>query len=109
MTDDRAIMAAPEQSALMEGVLLTGDLSKLTPQQRVSHYLAVCKSLDLNPLTKPFDYINLNGKLTLYPKRDATDQLRQNHRVSIPRLEKEIINDLYVVTAHAVTPDGRQD
>ena len=44
-----------------------GDLSSLTPQQRSDYYLQVCQSCGLNPLTKPFDYLTLNGKLVLYP------------------------------------------
>ena len=68
---------------LAESVLLGGDLSKLTPAQRVNYYQRVCTSLGLNPLTKPFDYINLNGKLTLYAKKDAADQLRKINGESI--------------------------
>jgi len=94
---------------VLEGVLIGGDLSKLSPTQRVSYYQAVCKSTGLNPLTKPFDYIILNGKLVLYAKRDAADQLRKLNNVSIPRLERERMEDVYAVTAYAVLPDGRQD
>jgi hypothetical protein len=54
-----------DEAQLMESVLLGGDLSKLSPAQRVVYYQRVCESIGLNPLTKPFDYINLNGKLTL--------------------------------------------
>lgn len=96
-------------AALIESVLLSGDLSKLSPQQRVSYYKNVCESIGLNPLTKPFDYIQLNGKLTLYAKKDTTDQLRSIHKISIPSIEKQRDGDLYIVTAHAITPDGRQD
>jgi CheY-specific phosphatase CheX len=62
----------------------------------------------LNPLTKPFEYITLNGKLTLYARRDATDQLRQLHKVSIEIVAREVVEDCYVVTARATTPI-RQD
>jgi hypothetical protein len=94
---------------VLEGVLIGGDLSKLSPAQRVLYYQAVCKSTGLNPLTKPFDYIILNGKMVLYAKRDAADQLRKLNNVSIPRLERERMEDVYAVTAYAVLPDGRQD
>ena len=46
----------------LENVLISGDLSKLSPADRMGYYQAVCNSLGLNPLTKPFDYITLNGK-----------------------------------------------
>ena len=93
----------------IESVLIGGDLSKLTPEQRVNYYKAVCDSVGLNPLTRPFDYITLNGKLTLYAKKDATDQLRANNQVSITKLEKETVNDIYLVTAYASGRNGRTD
>src|SRR5690606_34807847 len=68
------------------------------------------ESLGLNPFTKPFEYINLNGKLTLYAKRDATDQLRAINGVSVEITSREMHdNGIYVVTARARTPDGRTD
>lgn len=93
----------------MEKVLVGGDLSKLAPAERVSYYGKTCESLGLNPLTKPFEYINLNGKLTLYAKRDATDQLRSLRKVSITIVSREKVGDVYAVTARATTPDGRLD
>ena len=87
----------------IESVLIGGDLSKLTPEQRVNYYKAVCDSVGLNPLTRPFDYITLNGKLTLYAKKDATDQLRKRDGVSITKLEREVMNDICLVTAYAQT------
>lgn len=93
----------------MESVLLMGDLSKLQPTDRVRYYKAVCDSLHLNPLTKPFDYINLNGKLTLYAKKDCTDQLRAIHGISITFPAREVIEGCYVVTARAMNPAGRGD
>lgn len=94
---------------LVESALLGGDLAKLVPEQRLHYYRAVCESLGLNPLTKPFDYITLNGKLTLYARRDATDQLRKLHSVSIQRIEKDRHEDIYIVTAYAVDRTGRTD
>jgi len=95
--------------AIMELVIATGDLAKLTPAQRNGYYQAVCKSLGLNPLTRPFEYIVLNGKLTLYARRDATDQLRARHNVSIDIVSRERLDDVYVVMARATTEDGRSD
>jgi len=96
-------------AATVEAVLLNGDLSKLTPEQRLSYYQAVTKSLGLNPLTKPFDFITLNGKLTLYAKRDCTDQLRALRGISITISDRSTVSDVYVVTARASTIDGRTD
>ena len=100
---------AIQVSDKIESVLIQGDLSKLSPQERVEYYRAVCQSVGLNPLTRPFDYITLNGKLTLYAKKDATDQLRANDQISITKLEKETVNDIYLVTAYASGKNGRSD
>ena len=95
--------------SVIERVVMQGDLAKLSPEQRVTYYHSVCKSIGLNPFTRPFDYISLTGKLTLYAKKDATEQLRQLKHISIVSLEGRIIDDLYIVTAKATTPDGRID
>jgi len=101
---------APAQAApTIERVLIEGDLSRLTPDQKLAYYLKVCESLALNPYTKPFDYLRLNGREILYARKDATDQLRKTQHVSIVGLTRERLDDLYVVTATARTPDGRSD
>ena len=74
-----AIVKADSPHEVMENVLIKGDLSKLTAEERNSYYTAVCKSVGLNPLTKPLEYITLNGKLRLYALKDCTDQLRTIH------------------------------
>lgn len=93
----------------IESVLIGGDLSKLSPEQRVNYYKSVCDSLGLNVLTRPFDYITLNGKLTLYARRDCADQLRNIHKVSINITSREKIDDIYIVTAKAKNSEGRED
>lgn len=100
---------ATTQGNIIESVVIGGDLSRLTAEQRVNYYKAVCESTGLNPLTRPFDYITLNGKLTLYAKKDATDQLRKNDDVSITKLETKELNDIYMVTAYASNKSGRTD
>ena len=93
----------------IERALVMGDLAGLQPEQRVSLYKAICESVGLNPLTRPFEYITLNGKLTLYARKDAGDQLRRIHNISIDIVSREMVDDCYVVKALALTADGRQD
>ncbi|MCL2451133.1 MAG: hypothetical protein FWD17_19475, partial [Polyangiaceae bacterium] len=57
----------------------------------------------------PFAYIVLNDKLTLYARKDATDQLRSRNQISVEVVSKETTDDLFVVVARARTPDGRVD
>ena len=95
--------------SVIEQVVMQGDLAKLDPAQRVLYYNKVCDSLGLNPFTRPFDYISLNGKLTLYAKKDATEQLRKLNGISIEKIESKVVDDLYIVKATARTKDGRTD
>lgn len=102
-----AAPAAP--GTIMEQVIALGDLSRLSPEQRARYYTEVCRSVGLNPLTKPFDYIALNGKLTLYPTRGAADQLRAIHGITCEIVSREQVGDLYVVHVRVTAPDGRRD
>ncbi len=92
-----------------EMALIEGDLSKLSTDERVDYYGAVCKSVGLNPLTKPFEYIQLNGALKLYARRDATDQMRKIYGVSIEIISKNQIGDIFIVEAKATDNTGRVD
>ncbi len=93
----------------IEKALIQGDLSALNEQERLSYYDKICKSLGLNNLTKPFEFIKLNNKLTLYATKSCTEQLRQIHNISLTISSREKIDSVYVVTAKAKTPDGRED
>lgn len=102
-------VAKREPAEIIEQVIAKGNLSELTPAQRSDYYKAVCESIGLNPLTRPFEYITLSGKLTLYARKDATDQLRKLQGVSVVIVSREHIGDVYAVTARATTPQGRTD
>lgn len=104
-----ALAKKADKGEVMESVVIQGNLAQLSPEQRVAYYNEVCKSLQLNPLTKPFDYITLNGKLTLYARKDCTDQLRKIQCVSIVPVKREFHDDLVIVDVAASTPDGRKD
>lgn len=103
-TSDKPLLPAE-----IEQVLVGGDLSKLSPDNRLQYYKSVCDSLGLNPLTKPFAYITLNGRQTLYALKDATEQLRKIHGVSITECTSHRIEDVFVVTAKAQDKSGRTD
>lgn len=81
----------------------------LKPDEKVSYYSKVCELVGLNPLTKPFDYIKLNGKEVLYANKGCTEQLRQVHKVSTKIDKVQTIEGVYVVTVIVSTPDGRTD
>lgn len=105
-------VATKEQTTgteIAESVITKGDLAKLTPQERTRYYVEVCNSVGLNPLTKPFEYITLNGKLTLYALRNCTDQLRTIHNVSVEELAESEREGVFIVTAKVKNSQGRTD
>jgi hypothetical protein len=99
----------PTAGEIMEDLIIKGDLAKLTGEQRAKYYVSVCKSLGLNELTKPFDYLQLSGKLTLYANRTCADQLRKINGISIEIASQKIINDILTVHVKARDRDGRSD
>lgn len=95
---------APE---VISNLILNGDLSKLTQIQKVQYYTTYCSRLGLDPATQPFKLLKLNGREVLYCDRSGTQQLSNKNKVSHAISAREIVNECYVVTAKASTPDGR--
>lgn len=94
---------------VIEKLVLYGDISGMQPQEKVTYYNGICKSLGLNPLTQPFAITKLNGKEVMYAKKDCTDQLRRIYGISVTSLTKEQIGDIYTVTAVGCNREGRVD
>lgn len=97
------------EAAIIENVLIRGDLKDLTEEQRTEYVKRVCESLGLNYLTRPFDYLTLNGKLQLYARRDAADQLRKINGISIEVVSRVHDGELFTVHVRAKDRDGRTD
>ena len=97
-------LAKTEQDmSLLESVVVDGDLANLSSADRLSYYAKVCDSMGLNPLTKPFEYIRLQGKLILYAGRNCTDQLCNIRRISTTLGEGKVVDGVYLVRATATT------
>jgi hypothetical protein len=94
---------------IIEAVIARGDIAQLSPDERAKFYVKVCESVGLNPMTRPFEYITLNGKLTLYARKDCTDQLRSIHKVSVTDLIESERDGVFIVTAKVVNGEGRAD
>jgi len=109
MTPENAVQTVDENAELIERVVMMGDLSKLTAEQRLSYYRAVCESKGLNPLTQPFQYLTLNGKLVLYAGKNAAEQIRRIDGISVTKLEPSQDETTFSVYAYGVTRDGRMD
>ena len=104
MTTD---IATQDNAALLEQVVVKGDLSKLTPTERTTYYAKVCESVGLNPLTQPFEYITLNGRMVLYASKRATEQLTAKLGLSLTIQEPTEVKGAYVV--RAVCSDGARE
>lgn len=100
-------LATTEQA--LEKVILKGDLSSLSPEERVNYYLQVCELAGLDPAAHPFDILQLSGKTVLYANKSASEQLRKRNTVSIDALDGKQVGDVYVVTVKGHDGTGRTD
>jgi len=115
-------------SETVEKCLIVGDLTPLSVEERLQYYRTLCKSLGLNPLTRPFEYIVFTnrdeddvpdnpqqqqapqGKMVLYARADCAAQLRKIHKVGIrPRARRYREGEFYNVEVDLFTLDGRTD
>ncbi len=85
----------------IEQVLIRGDLAGLSSDQRIEYHNRVCDTVGLNPLTMPFAYITMNGKLVLYALKSCAEQLRKIHGISVTITARAHEGGVYMVTAQA--------
>ena len=98
-----------QQASVANQLILQGDLSKLSANDKVRYYNGYCERMGLDPFTKPFDILRLNGKEVLYCTRSGTQQLNKLHKVSHTITSRDTNADagVYIVTSKASLPDGR--
>lgn len=94
---------------ILEQVVCAGDLSKLTTEQKLQWYVLRCEAAGLDPRTQPFQYVTLQGKLTLYATKTATDQVAKANGISSEIVRDEMLpGDIYRVHARVTGRDGRR-
>lgn len=93
----------------LNSLIMGGDMSKLSSKQKLDYYYAICTKIGLNPLTKPFDYMRLNGKEILYANKGAAEQIRNIRGISITSQHIEWTDELVIVTVNGKDRDGRVD
>ena len=112
VADQENLPEAAAQPELPENIvsslILHGDLSKLTPTDKVQYYHAYCRRIGLDPVTQPFKILKLSGKEVLYCDRSGTQQLNKLHSVSHQITGRERVDNVYIVTALASLPSKRQ-
>ena len=98
-----------QQTSIANQLILQGDLSKLSANDKVRYYNGYCERMGLDPFTKPFDILRLNGKEVLYCTRSGTQQLNKLHKVSHIITSRDTNGEagVYIVTSKASLPDGR--
>jgi len=107
----------PREQSILNRVVEVGDLSGLTAQQRTDYYFAMCGRYGLDPLSKPFDYIESKekrdgqtiNKLAIYPNQKAGAQMRRIHGITIQIVSRETQGDVFIVIARATRRDGTSD
>ena len=108
MTNQKPSVISADNNVISQ-LILNGDLSKLTATDKVKYYNGYCERIGLDPFTKPFDILRLNGKEVLYCTRSGTQQLNKLHGVSHKITARELIEaaGVYQVSVEASLPDGR--
>ncbi len=94
---------------LISQLVLQGDVSKMTDAMKVQYYNQLCHSLNLNPVTRPFQIIAFQGKQILYATKDATEQLRKLNGVSVVELNQEIKDGLCISKCKVQDSSNRFD
>lgn len=96
-------------AATMEVVIASGDLARLSPQQRLAYYYARCEAAGLDPRTQPFSYIvDKKGKMTLYALKGATEQLSAKYGIHLEVVDQRTEEQVRIITVRGRTADGRQ-
>lgn len=99
------------QLSEIDKIVMTGDLTRLTEEQKNIHYLTVCTAMELDYRLHPLEWMPVNDpdrgqKLVLYALRGATDQIRRNRKIKILSLTKEVSDELVTYIAAGEDADG---
>jgi hypothetical protein len=103
----KELSPANTTEAAIEKVVLKGDLNGLTPVERVQFNFALCRTLGLNPLTHPIDYLESEGKLKIYVNSIGIAQLRAKHGISTAIVRSQKDDEFIYTTARAIDRSGR--
>src|SRR6266540_4671601 len=115
MSRSQALQTAQTMTETLKKVIMKGDLSGLTPEEQIGYYIDLCHHLKLDPLSKPFDFMEIEDKKTkrtkviLYANKECAAQLRHNNNISIWKVETKTEDGCLVATAYARTPGGKED
>lgn len=107
MTTELMTTGSDNMAALFNKLVLQADLSQLSEPELVQYYHAVCNRAGLDPMTKPFEVLTLQGRKTLYATKTAAAQLTAIHGVSVNIVDKgKLGDDTYYAQARVTKKDG---
>lgn len=102
------MVANTQLSEALERAITRNDFSQVSIEDRMRYLSTVCQSLSLNPLTMPLAYLtDRSGKVTLYMRKEGTEQLRKIHNVTLEVVSQGLQDDCYVVHVRATAPSGK--
>ena len=116
--DSQAVALRAEMSValpnVVERLVVMGDVSGLTPDQRVDYYKGLATAIGVDWVTRPFDYLEVDAgkgekKLVLYPNHGCAEQIRDSRHINTEIMSRQEIGDLYIVEVRVSTPDGRYE
>ncbi len=108
---ETAIQKVDLDGEILSNIIIRGDISSLTPAQKIDYYNAFCRYVGLNAITQPFAILKMkDNKEVLYAKKEATEQLRSLKGISITQLTGDLVGGvIYKVTAVGQNAQGRTD
>lgn len=111
-SNDLSTVDPRNTARVVESLVLRGDISALSPEEKAAYYTQRCVSLGLDPASKPFAILRLNGKEILYAEKGAADQLAKIHKVNRKVTRGPEVVDIagrkeVLVVVEASMPDGR--
>lgn len=108
---ETAIQKVDLDAQILSNIIIRGDISSLTPEQKIDYYNAFCRYVGLNAITQPFAILKMkDNKEVLYAKKEATEQLRSLKGISITQLTGDLVGGvIYKVTAVGQNAQGRTD
>ena len=95
------------KSQELEKIILNSDLSSLSGEQRVNFYYQVCDQYGLDPFTRPFEFIKMNGKLVLYATKSCASALQELKSISVEIVKQEAFQDVWIVTVRGTRSDEK--
>lgn len=109
--EQRSSEISEEESAALAKVVMSNDLSDLSPSETLTYYRAMCRMAGLNAINRPIEILDLDGKKVAYVTKRGGDELRFNHKLKTEIVGRELMMDGQVlrVTARVTFPDGRYD